>query len=108
MASAVCALNMTIYNDNADNKAITYKLSTSEHTIIHSASHSSSPSLVIVYDKRTRSPKYVIERLSLHDLLCDDNEEALMLKKKRKPFFSEPTIFNELFKVSWHTAHCKK
>jgi hypothetical protein len=23
-----------------------------------------------------------------------------MLKKKRKPFFSEPTILNDLFKVS--------
>jgi hypothetical protein len=53
-----------------------------------------------MYDKRTRSPKYVIEHLTLFDLLCDDNEEAAILKKKRKPFYSEPTILNDLFKVS--------
>jgi len=94
----VCNLtNCDNNNDSNSTKRINYKLSSSEHTIIHSSP--SSPSLVIIYDKRTRSPKYVIEHLTLYDLLCDDNEEAAVLKKKRKPFFSEPTILNELFKV---------
>ena len=125
MMSSMCVINLLAYNvincddnDTVDinSKRTTYKLSTSEHIIIHPFSSSSSssslsspsvkpsaslsPSLVIMYDKRTRSPKYVIEHLTFFDLLCDDNEEAAILKKKRKPFYSEPTILNDLFKVS--------
>lgn len=122
MMSSICVINLLTYNEtncDSDNnttvdinsKRTTYKLSTSEHIIIQPISSSSSssvkpsssslsPSLVIMYDKRTRAPKYVIEHLTLFDLLCDDNEEAAILKKKRKPFYSEPTILNDLFKVT--------
>jgi len=55
---------------------------------------------MVVYDKRTRNPKYVVERLNQSGLACSDDDEANEKKKKRKPFFSEPTIESEAFKVS--------
>lgn len=58
-----------------------------------------SGSFAIVYDKRTRNPKYVIETLHGSRLMCADDEEALLKKKKRKPFYSEPSIEVETFRV---------
>ena len=54
---------------------------------------------MVVYDKRTRNPKYVVERLNQAGLACSDDDDANEKKKKRKPFFSEPSIESEAFKV---------
>ena len=54
---------------------------------------------IIVYDKKTRSPKYTIERLHAMNITCPDDLEASLLKKKRKPFYTESSIINENFKV---------
>jgi DNA/RNA endonuclease G (NUC1) len=54
----------------------------------------------VVYDKRTRNPKYVVERISKESLLCADDEDALSKKKKRKPFHAENSIENDIFRVS--------
>lgn len=53
----------------------------------------------IVYDNRTRNPKYVIESLKGSGVVCADDEEALLKKKKRKPFYSESSIEVEAFRV---------
>lgn len=55
---------------------------------------------LVVYDKRTRNPKYVVERLYRESVVCSDDEEALAKKKKRKPFFIETSIDSESFRVS--------
>jgi DNA/RNA endonuclease G (NUC1) len=54
----------------------------------------------VVYDKRTRNPKYVVERITKESLLCADDEDALSKKKKRKPFHAENSIENDIFRVS--------
>ena len=54
---------------------------------------------MVVYDKRTRNPKYVVERLNRVGLECNDDEDAKAKKKHRKPFFSETSIDSEAFRV---------
>lgn len=58
-----------------------------------------SSDFIIVYDKKTRSPKYTIERLHATNITCPDDLEASLLKKKRKPFYTESSIVNDNFKV---------
>jgi DNA/RNA endonuclease G (NUC1) len=53
---------------------------------------------IINYDKRTRSPKFVLELLIKSDSVCSGDVEALAKSKKRKPFYSDPNIDSDLFK----------
>lgn len=75
--------------------------SSSEQVILTPALPGSKPgnNFMVVYDKRTRNPKYVVERLNQAGLACSDDDDANEKKKKRKPFFSEPSIESESFKV---------
>ena len=59
-----------------------------------------SNNFMVVYDKRTRNPKYVVERLYQSGLACSDDEDANLKKKKRHAFFSDPAIESEVYRVS--------
>ena len=61
---------------------------------------------MVVYDKRTRNPKYVVERLNRMGLECNDDEDAKAKKKHRKPFFSETSIDSEAFRVRFYIPYC--
>jgi DNA/RNA endonuclease G (NUC1) len=85
--------------ENASERTFSY--STSEQLVrpLQSTTTGKPGSFAIVYDNRTRNPKYVIEALYGAGVVCTDDEIALEKKKKRKPFYCEPSIQVEAFRV---------
>lgn len=88
-------------NTECKGSAIDIPYSSSEQVILTPVlpGSKSGNNFMVVYDKRTRNPKYVVERLNQAGLACSDDDDANEKKKKRKPFFSEPSIESEAFKV---------
>lgn len=94
------------FNGEAGNDASNLTYSSSEQVLFspdfpfsQAAGHPIN-NFMVVYDKRARNPKYVVERLYRENVMCTDDEEALAKKKKRKPFFVETGIDSESFRVS--------
>lgn len=93
-------VNEQSYNEG--NTSVRLGYSSSEQIVLPTAQTTAvkQNAFVAVYDKQTRNPKYVIERLYKDSLLCADDEDALNKKKKRKPFFVETSIEDDIFRVS--------
>lgn len=98
------------HNGEAGSDASNLTYSSSEQVILSpdfpfsQATGHSINNFMVVYDKRARNPKYVVERLYRENVMCADDEDALAKKKKRKPFFVETGIDSESFRVrllSW-------
>jgi hypothetical protein len=62
--------------------------------IIQSIHSETNNNFIVVYDSRTKCPKYVVEKLTRQTFVEKGTED-----KKRPPFHIESTITNNSFKV---------
>ena len=114
LCSAILQINQSLGKDQQSqcqsiDGAVNITYSSSEQVILPTVPSNATVQcnkFSIVYDKRTRNPKYVIERLDKASLLCADDEDALSKKKKRKPFFLESGIDFDVFRVCIPVSYC--
>jgi DNA/RNA endonuclease G (NUC1) len=101
LGSALAAPKTGTHCEGENSSKRTLSYSTTEQLVLplQSTTIGKPGSFAIVYDNRTRNPKYVIEALYGAGVVCTDDEIALEKKKKRKPFYSEPSIQVEAFRV---------